>query len=184
MWNIIDSRHFCMIMSFWCVDIGRSLTQLLSVWSLLSCCILRHGISGRMCSVWFVLLPSKQFVLCMLHWISTWFAYAVKSVYLHRKLIGVHLLPPIAIKVSYTRLPSVGFRSWSRFLAVSLQVMWVIDPAVGCHYFPPGLQLPPQEGCYQFCCLVKRGTMGVNSLLKTVTRQRRDCDLNPGPSAR
>jgi len=25
--------------------------------------------------------------------------------------------------------------------------------------------------------------MGVNSLLKTVTRQRRDCNLNPGPSA-
>ena len=25
--------------------------------------------------------------------------------------------------------------------------------------------------------------MGVNSLRKTVTRQRRDCDLNPGPSA-
>ena len=23
----------------------------------------------------------------------------------------------------------------------------------------------------------------MNSLLKTVTRQRRDCDLNPGPSA-
>jgi len=30
--------------------------------------------------------------------------------------------------------------------------------------------------------LVNRGTMGVNSLPKTVTRQRRDCDLNPGPS--
>ena len=28
-----------------------------------------------------------------------------------------------------------------------------------------------------------RGTMGVNSLPKTVTRQRCDCDLNPGPSA-
>jgi len=27
------------------------------------------------------------------------------------------------------------------------------------------------------------GTMGVSSLPKTVTRQRRDCDLNPGPSA-
>jgi len=27
------------------------------------------------------------------------------------------------------------------------------------------------------------GTVGVNSLPKTVTRQRRDCDLNPGPSA-
>jgi len=25
--------------------------------------------------------------------------------------------------------------------------------------------------------------MGVNSLPKTVTRQRGDCDLNPGPSA-
>ena len=25
--------------------------------------------------------------------------------------------------------------------------------------------------------------MGVNRLPKTVTRQRRDCDLNPGPSA-
>jgi len=31
-----------------------------------------------------------------------------------------------------------------------------------------------------FCCLVNKGTMGVNSLPKTVTRQRRDCDLNPG----
>jgi len=30
---------------------------------------------------------------------------------------------------------------------------------------------------------VNRGTMGVNSLPKTVTRQRRGCDLNPGPFA-
>ena len=37
--------------------------------------------------------------------------------------------------------------------------------------------------CYQFRSLVNRGTMGVNSLPKTVTRPRRDCDLNPGPSA-
>ena len=48
------------------------------------------------------------------------------------------------VKVAHTRLPSVGFRSWSRFLAVSLQVTWVINPAVGCHYFPPHLQLAPQ----------------------------------------
>jgi len=46
------------------------------------------------------------------------------------------------VKLAHTRLPSVGFRSWSRFLAVSLQVTWVINPAVGCHYFQPGLQLP------------------------------------------
>jgi len=49
------------------------------------------------------------------------------------------------VKVARTRLQSVRFRSWSRFLAVSLQVMWVINPAVGCHYFPPGLQLPSQH---------------------------------------
>ena len=70
------------------------------------------------------------------------------------------------LTVAYTRLPSVGFRSWSRFLAVSLQGTWIINPTVGCHYFPPGLQLPPQplrgllpvlqlgeqghNGCYQF----------------------------------
>jgi len=35
------------------------------------------------------------------------------------------------------------------------------------------------EGCYQFCCLVNGGMVGVNSLPKTVTRQRRACDLNP-----
>jgi len=34
----------------------------------------------------------------------------------------------------------------------------------------------------QFCCLVNRGTMGVNSLPpKTVTGQRHGCDLGPGP---
>ena len=39
------------------------------------------------------------------------------------------------------------------------------------------------KGCYQFRCLVNRGTMGVNGLPKTVIRQRRGCDLNPGLSA-
>ena len=48
------------------------------------------------------------------------------------------------VKVAHTRLLSIGFWSWSRFLAVSLQVTWIINPTVGCHYFPPGLQLPPQ----------------------------------------
>ena len=45
-------------------------------------------------------------------------------------------------KVVHARLPSAGFPSWSQLLAVSLQVTWVINPAIGCHYFPPGLQLP------------------------------------------
>ena len=89
------------------------------------------------------------------------------------------------VKVAHTRLPSVGFRSWSRFLAVSLQATWVINPAVGCRYFPPGRQLlwQPLRGLLPIRCLVNRGTMGVNILPKTVTRQRRGCDLNPGPTA-
>jgi len=78
------------------------------------------------------------------------------------------------VKVAHTRLPSVGFRSWSRFLAVSLQltwVWWVINPEVGCYYFRHACSYPrnPYEGCCQFCCLVNRGTMGVNSLPKTVS---------------
>ena len=63
----------------------------------------------------------------------------------------------IKVKVARTRLPGVGFRSWSRYFAVSLQVAWVINPAVGCHYFPPGLRLPilllgeqRHNGCEQF----------------------------------
>ena len=44
--------------------------------------------------------------------------------------------------VAHTRLLSVGFQSWSQFLVVSLQVMWVINLAVGCHYFPPGPSVP------------------------------------------
>ena len=38
--------------------------------------------------------------------------------------------------------------------------------AVGGHYFPPGLQLPPQplRGLLPIFCLVNRGTMGVSSL--------------------
>ena len=68
------------------------------------------------------------------------------------------------------------------------------QPAVDVNHKPngrlPSLSAWPavtpatlKEGCYQFCCLVNRGTMGVNSLPKTVNRQRRGCDLNPGPSA-
>ena len=88
-------------------------------------------------------------------------------------------------KVAHTRLPSVGFWSWSRFLAVSLQAAWDINPAVGCNYLPPGLQLPsqPLTGLLPILLLVNRGTMGVNSLPKTINSQRRGCDLNPGPSA-
>ena len=52
--------------------------------------------------------------------------------------------PTNKVKVAHTPLMTVRFWSWSRFLAVSLQVTWVINPAVGCHYFLPGLQLRSQ----------------------------------------
>ena len=71
------------------------------------------------------------------------------------------------LKLAHTQLPSIGFRSWSRFLAVSLQLMWVINSVVGCHYFSPGLQLPaqPLRGLLQILVLGKdTGTVGVNSL--------------------
>jgi len=103
----------------------------------------------------------------------------------HRRegcLLDAHLLYKGKVKVAHTRLLSIGFRR-SRFLAVSLQVMWVINPAVGCHYFPPGLQLRSWPIGQYFCCLVNRGMMGVNSLPKTVTWQHRGCDLNPCPTA-
>jgi len=72
------------------------------------------------------------------------------------------------VKIAHIRLPSVGFRSWSRFLAVSLQVTWVINPAVGCHYFPPGLQLPPQplKGLLPISLLGEQRHNGCEQLLR------------------
>ena len=88
------------------------------------------------------------------------------------------------VKVAHTRLPSVGFRSWSWFFAVSLQVTWVINPAVGCHYFPPGLQLPPQplRGLLPFFSAWWTESQWVWTVCRVTTRQRRGCDLNPAPS--
>ena len=68
-------------------------------------------------------------------------------------------------KVAHTRLPSVGFWSWSRFLAVSLRVTLSHKPGSKL----PLLSASPQLLCYQFCCLANRGMVGVNSLPKTVT---------------
>jgi len=38
------------------------------------------------------------------------------------------------VKGAHTRLPSVGFLGWSRFLAVRLQVTWVIIPSVKVYF--------------------------------------------------
>jgi len=41
----------------------------------------------------------------------------------------------------------------------------------------------PKRAATNFAASINRGTMGVNSLPKTVTRKRHGCDLNLGPSA-
>jgi len=79
--------------------------------------------------------------------------FSSRIVYQHSELHFSFVSEPVGltytrrvkkVKVVHARLPSVGFRSWSRFLAVSLHVTWVINPVVGCHYFPPSLPLPSQ----------------------------------------
>ena len=98
----------------------------------------------------------------------------------------IHANIHIYIKVAHTRLPSVGFPELIPVLGS--------QPA-GDVSHKPGGRLPllsarpagtptaVKRVALPICCLVNTDTMGVNSLPKTVTRQRRDCDLNLGPSA-
>jgi len=58
--------------------------------------------------------------------------------------MGITLYQKWMVKRSRILKTSVGFRSWSRSSAVSLQVTEAINPAVGCRYFSPGPRLPPQ----------------------------------------
>ena len=89
------------------------------------------------------------------------------------------------VKVAHTRLPSV-------YRIPELIPILGNQPADDMNYKLDGrLPLlsarpavtPATLDCFQFRCLVNRGTMSVNSLPKTVIRQRRVCNLNPGPSA-
>ena len=92
------------------------------------------------------------------------------SVFITSRMIDTFRTLPSMFKRTiraHTRLPSVGFGA---------------DPGSWQSACTPKGDVS-HKPCYQFCCLVNRGTMGVNSLPKTVTRQRRDCDLNPGASA-
>jgi len=71
---------------------------------------------------------------------------------------AVHEIKKCKRKGSLYSITERRFRSWSRFLAVSLQVTWVVTRAVGCHYrayFPPSPQLPsrPLRGLLPFSLL-------------------------------
>jgi len=87
-------------------------------------------------------------------------------------------------KLAHTRLPSAWFRSWSRFLAVSLQVTWVINPAV----MLPLLSARPAVTL----ATLKRAATNFSAWwtmapwhdgCEQVAQQRRGCDLNPRPTA-
>ena len=56
---------------------------------------------------------------------------------------------------------------------------------IGCHYFPPGPQLPsqPLRGPPPISLHGEQRHDGCEQLPKTVTRERHGYDLNPGPSA-
>ena len=118
---------------FWCSSILESICS-----SLLLCLsYYRLEIQKRLCE-YFCLQFYYSFEYSVHFFVLYGFAYPVTQA--HDNNWNV-----IGIKVAHTRLPRIGFRSWSRFLAVSLQqVTWVINPALGCHYLTPGLQLPPQ----------------------------------------
>ena len=48
------------------------------------------------------------------------------------------------VKVTHSRLSSVGFRGWSRLLQSACRWRESYTRSIGCHYFPPGPQLPSQ----------------------------------------
>jgi len=95
------------------------------------------------------------------HCLSTG-SYLVKPLSILQKLRRLYYsqnsLSAKKVKVAHTRLPSEGFWSSSRCLAVSLQVTRVINPEVGCHYFLLGPQLPlqPLRGLLPVSLLVEQ----------------------------
>ena len=69
------------------------------------------------------MLPRSMTVALQTHMHTTRTHARAHSTTSHPTLLSVK-----RVKAAHTRLPSVGFRSRSRFLAVNLQVTWVINP--------------------------------------------------------
>jgi len=97
-------------------------------------------------------------LICSVAHISDWLfvcALIVCSLVYVNQAAHVLSINKVKVHVAHTRLSNVGFRSWSQFLAISMQVMWVINLVVGCHYFPPGPQLTfqPLRGLLPFLLL-------------------------------
>jgi len=86
------------------------------------------------------------------------------------------------VKVAHTWLPSIGFWSWTRFLAVRLQVTGVINPAVGCNYFARPAVTPTtlKRAATNFAAWWTEAGWVWAVCLSFFIRQRCGCDLNPG----
>jgi len=114
-------------------------------------------------------LYSKSFYFAVSGWVQN-IAISVLCLSVPSYILKSHVQTSVAI----LGLPvnSSAFTHQERDSSISVSWMtWVINPAVSCHYFPPGLQLLPQplrgllpvsllgeqrhDGCEQFawdCC--------------------------------
>ena len=94
--------------------------------------------------------------------------------------------PQKDVKVVHTRFPSVGFRSWSQCVAVTLQVLWVIHKPGGrlpLLSAKPAVTLATlKRAATNFAAWWTEAQWVWTVLSKTVTWQRRGWDLNPGPT--
>ena len=93
----------------------------------------------------------------------------------------------VKIKASHTRYRALGPELIPVYRQSAYRWLQVIHPAVGCHYFPPGLQLPPQPQSITALWPVPSYTawwqrhIGVNNLPKVVTQHHLEQDLNLRP---
>ena len=130
------------MMVIWCCRVCVVNRRLSVCWSSSLTSTSTFGLSSLSWSLDLLLYSSS------LSWSLDWLLYSSYHAVCWIVIVtvpSVKLSVTIAVKeVAHTQLPSVRFWSWSQFLAVSLQVTWVINPAIGCHYFPPGPQLPSQ----------------------------------------
>jgi len=90
---------------------------------------------------------------------------------------------------SHTRYRALGLEQIPVYRQSARRWLWVIHPAVGCHYFPPGLRLPSQSQSITAPRPLPSNTawwqrhIGVNNLPKVVTQllTRVGFELNPRP---
>jgi len=109
-----------------------------------------------------------------------------------RKLLDFNFLVSEKDKVLPYSLPSVRPRADPGVQAVCPQSTFKSSPAVGCHYFPQGLQSPSQQKNVTVLRLVPSYTawwqkhIGVNNFPKVATQMVtvRRWDSNPRPADR